>query len=186
MKSHTHFAGALLAVLIFSSAISAQHKRADSPSGGKVKKEITVSVPTSIFPGARGARKEKTTTETLVAITEDEAGTWYYSIATVSRELNITSFIVGFAPRDLADEREYYKRKFWDSDRVKADAYLTYKLSVYSVEMLCASGQYRFGAARLDVGTSGPLGGELTAQDWREWRDTAGTPWESVRARICR
>jgi hypothetical protein len=164
-------------------AVHAQHSKTKPPDVGGGKTEITLPVPTGVTRSA--GRAPAVIKQTLQLVTRNDDGTWYYTPAVISREANITKLIVGFVPKDLTAERRRLASEYWNIDRVKADAFLSYISSIYSVELLCASGQYRF-TAGIQVSADRFLGEEELSQDWREWRDTEGTPWEAVRQKVCR
>lgn len=124
--------------------------------------------------------------QTFFLVKRDEDGAWYYSTAIAVHDQNVTRLMVGFVPNDLAADRRFYKEKFWETDRVKADLYLNYTVSIFGVELLCASGQFRFLEGSLDLAGTRAIGVQNVPKDWQEWSDTAGTPWDDVRARVCR
>lgn len=172
-----------LFVITFAGNTRAQHSRAKpKPDAGGGR--IEISVPNIIAPRPRGS-KQPEAKQTFFKLTSDEEGDWYYSTATITRKDNISSMVVGFIPRDLAEEREFYRRKFWNTDRVKADAYLGYTMTIYGVELLCASRQYRFQPAIIDAAGLNVIGVQVAPDDWQEWRATNGTPWEAARLRVC-
>jgi hypothetical protein len=172
-------AGLVFVILALAAgAARAQHARGPEPGGGR----ITLPVPRSMAPGGR---TREVVRQPLQFITRNDDGAYYYSTANLERLRSSVQFVAAFVPNDLNAERRRWFNTFLKTDRAKAYGYLTYIGSLYSTEMLCARGQYRF-TVGVDVNPDGVIAAEELSEDWTDWKATAGTPWEAVRERICR
>lgn len=123
---------------------------------------------------------------TAVLVTKNEDGQWYYAPSFTSRSGNITTLLASFVPADPIAERRRLAWRYWNTDRELADKYLAYMASLYFVEMLCRSGQYRFKSISFDVTADGPIVSQDVPDDWQEWQSVESTPWAIVRGKVCR
>lgn len=167
------------ALAVCGGGASAQRHSSSDVGGGRIK-QITLPVPRTIA----GGRTRDVAKRAMQLVTVNEDGSWYYLPDAITRQGELAKLVAAFTPKDLRLERVRLFKRYSESDDAMAHDYLTWLGTLYSVEILCPTGEYRF-TAGVDVNAETAIAAVPLDSDWREWRTTNNTPWEPVKRRVC-
>ncbi|SRR6266404_4748729 len=159
----------------------AQHSKSksDDPVGGKI--QITLPRPKSMN---RASDRRQPPKISLQLVTRNDDGAWFYNPARYSQRLDVVRFAVAFEPADLGPERERLAQQAKSTEGAFLYRY-GYIGTIYAADMICSNGRFRF-IDFVDVTADKIINAENATGEWAEWRDADGTPWQKVRAMVCK